>query len=274
MTGLPAPSREQNRVAWRNDTLREGARTLAEETPVALTYDGATHAVMMATPADLHDFAIGFSLTEGLIAAPGDVTDIDIAATAQGIDVRMWLTPSVGNAVATRRRRLLGASGCGMCGLESLSEANRPVPEVSVEPVLDVAEIAAALAGLPAAQLLNAQTRAVHAAAFHRRGEALLLREDVGRHNALDKLAGALARTGKSAADGLILLSSRISVEMVQKAAMMGAPVIVAVSAPTAMAVRIAEAARITLVGVARDDGFEVFTHPHRIKMGSPAHVG
>ena len=273
MTDLPAPSRDQPRVAWRNGTVRLGARALAEEVPVALTYDGATHAVMMATPDDLHDFAIGFSLTEGLIAAAADVKEIDIAATDHGIDIRLWLAPHVGAAIVTRRRRLLGASGCGMCGLESLAEANRQVPVTRADPRIDAGMIAEALAMLPAAQHLNRDTHAVHAAAFFQPGAALLLREDVGRHNALDKLAGALAREGRSAAEGLVLLSSRISVEMAQKAAMIGAPIVVAVSAPTAMAVRVAEAARITLVGVARDDGFEVFTHPHRITMGSAAHV-
>lgn len=248
-------------------------RALAEETPVALTYDGATHAVMMATPDDLEDFAIGFSLTEGLIASPADVHEFDIATTDQGIDIRLWLAPHVGAAIATRRRRMLGASGCGMCGLESLAEANRVVPAIRAEPLIDPAMIAEALALLPDAQRLNRSTHAVHAAGFYRPGVALLVREDVGRHNALDKLAGALARAGIDAADGLLLLSSRISVEMVQKAAMMGVPVIVAVSAPTAMAVRVAEVAWITLVGVARADGFEVFTHPHRITMGHAAHV-
>ena len=268
-----APSREQPRVAWRGGAALLGARVLAEETAVALTYDGATHAVMMATPADLEDFAIGFSLTEGLIATPNDVREIDISEVADGIDVRMWLTQAVGTAIATRRRRLLGASGCGMCGLESLAEANRPLPVLDAAPRVSPATIADALALLPAGQFLNAQTHAVHAAAFYQPGAPLLLREDVGRHNALDKLAGALARTSRKVADGLLLLSSRISVEMVQKAAMMGAPVVVAVSAPTALAVRVAEAARITLVGVARDDGFEVFTHPDRIAMGNAAYV-
>ncbi len=262
------------RTAWRDGKAESGMRELAEETPVALTYDGATHAVMMATPDDLEDFAIGFSLTEGLITSPTDVPEIEISAGPHGIDIRMWLTQAVGHAIATRRRRLLGASGCGMCGLESLAEANRPIPPTQADPRIDMSAIIAALALLPTAQTLNARTHAVHAAGFYQPGTPLLLREDVGRHNALDKLAGALARAGRESADGMILLSSRISVEMVQKAAMIGAPVIVAVSAPTALAVRVAHAAGMTLVGVARDDGFEVFTHAHRITTGEDAHVG
>ena len=273
MTGLPPPSHMQAARAWRDGAARDMERAVAEETPVALTYDGATHAVMMATPADLEDFAVGFSLTEGLIASHADVIDLAIAALPQGIDVRMWLTQSAGTAITTRRRRLLGASGCGMCGLESLAEANRPIPTIRAEPRLNAATIAAALALLRPAQRLNATTHAMHAAAYFEPGSPLLLREDVGRHNALDKLAGALARAGRDAAKGIVLLSSRISVEMVQKAAMIGAPVIVAVSAPTALAVRVAEAARITLVGIARDDGFEIFTHLDRILTRDVAHV-
>ena len=273
MSKLPPATQARAALAWQGGVARHADRALAEELPVALTFDGATHAVMMATPADLEDFAVGFSLTEGLIGAPGDITDMAVVPVEHGIDVRLWLTQPAGDAIATRRRRLLGASGCGMCGLESLTEANRPIPVVGAAPRLDAGMIAAAMATLRPGQRLNAQTHAVHAAAFYRPGAPLLLREDVGRHNALDKLAGALARVGESAADGIVLLSSRISVEMVQKAAMMGAPVVVAVSAPTAMAVRLAEQARITLVGIARDDGFEVFTHRERISMEASPHV-
>ena len=273
MKNLPPATQARAALAWHGGVSRDGSRALAEELPVALTYDGATHAVMMATPIDLDDFAIGFSLTEGLIGAPADITDIAVVPVELGIDVRIWLTKPAGDMIVTRRRRLLGASGCGMCGLESLAEANRSIPLVRGEPRLNASAIAAAVAALRPAQILNEQTRAMHGAAFHRPGSPLLLREDVGRHNALDKLAGALARAGQSAADGILLLSSRISVEMVQKAAMMGAPVVVAVSAPTAMAVRLAEQARITLVGIARDDGFEVFTHRERISMEASTHV-
>jgi FdhD protein len=152
-----------------------------------------------------------------------------------------------------------------MCGLESLAEANRVIPMASYGLQVSRQDIAEAVAALPARQLLNMQTRAVHAAAFWQPDQGLVLREDVGRHNALDKLAGALLRTGWSAADGVIVLSSRISIELVQKAGMMGAAIIVGMSAPTALAVRIAEMSGLTLVGIARDDGFEVFTHPERI---------
>jgi len=219
----------------------------------------------MATPEDLEDFAIGFSCTEGIISAPAEIAELTVVSVADGIVLRMWLTGDGSDAFAARRRRFVGPAGCGMCGLESLAEASRAIPMASCDLRVRQQDIAEAVAALPARQQLNMQTRAVHAAAFWRSGKSLVLREDVGRHNALDKLAGALLRTGRSAAKGIIVLSSRISIELVQKAAMMGAALIVGVSAPTALAVRTADMAGITLVGVARDDGFEVFTHPERI---------
>jgi len=238
---------------------------LAEEVPIALSYDGATHAVLMATPDDLEDFALGFSYTEGIITAAAEIAELAVVCVADGIVLRMWLNGDRSDAFAARRRRFVGPAGCGMCGLESLAEANRAIPMASHGLQVSRHDIAEAVAALPARQQLNMQTRAVHAAAFWEPAGGLVLREDVGRHNALDKLAGALLRRGQSAAVGIIVLSSRISIELVQKAAMIGAPIIVGVSAPTALAVRIAEVAGLTLVGIARDDGFEVFTHPERI---------
>jgi FdhD protein len=238
---------------------------LAEEVPVAFSYDGATHAVLMATPDDLEDFALGFSYTEGIITAPAEIAELAVVGVTDGIVVRMWLTGDRSNAFAARRRRSVGPAGCGMCGLESLAEANRTIPIAGGNLQVKRQDIAEAVAALPARQQLNMQTRAVHAAAFWWPNRELVLREDVGRHNALDKLAGVLLRTGRSAAAGVIVLSSRISIELVQKAGMMGAAIIVGVSAPTALAVRTAEAIGLTLIGVAREDGFEVFTHPERI---------
>jgi FdhD protein len=262
---VPPSAQRVPRQAWCNDSSLLGERTLAEEVPVAFSYDGVAHAVLMATPDDLEDFALGFTYTEGIITEPAEIAELAVVSVADGIVLRMWLTGARSDAFAARRRRFVGPAGCGMCGLESLAEANRAIPLVRCDLQVSRQDIAEAVAALPARQQLNMQTRAVHAAAFWQPDQNLVLREDVGRHNALDKLAGALLRTGWSAADGVIVLSSRISIELVQKAGMMGAAIIVGVSAPTALAVRTAETAGLTLVGIARNDGFEVFTHPERI---------
>jgi FdhD protein len=279
---LPAPVVHASRISWRFGqgtasvdaaplvaTPQAGERAIPEETPTALSYNGATHAVMMATPCDLEDFAVGFSLTEGLIGEASQIEAIDVAAVPDlGVDVRIWLPGSAaGEIAAGRRRKIVGPVGCGLCGVESLEAANRPMRRVESVAVFSPSMIAEAMASLPEGQRLNRETRAIHAAGFWRPGQGLLfVREDVGRHNALDKLVGAMARSGEPAMDGVVLLTSRVSVEMVQKTATLGAAVIVAVSAPTALAVRMADRAGITLAAVARDDGFEVFSHAGRIQ--------
>jgi FdhD protein len=262
---VPPPTQRVPRHAWRNGSALFGERILAEEVPVAFSYDGVTHAVLMATPDDLEDFAFGFSYTEGIVTAAADIAELEVVGVSDGIVLRMWLTGDRSDAFAARRRRFVGPAGCGMCGLESLAEANRVIPTASCDLRVNRQDIAGAVAALPARQQLNMQTRAVHGAAFWKPDRSLVLREDVGRHNALDKLAGALLLRGLSAAEGIIVLSSRISIELVQKAGMMGAAIIVGVSAPTALAVRTAEATGLTIIGIARDDGFEVFTHSERI---------
>jgi FdhD protein len=262
------------RLVWRPQETAEGERVIPEETAVAFTYDGGSYAVMMATPQDLSDFALGFSLTEGIVTSLDDIRDLEVIEQEAGVELRMWLTEPRAATLGERRRHLAGPTGCGLCGIESLAEAVRSPPVVHDGPNFAPAEIMRALDAVAPRQELNRQTRAVHAAAFWERGAGLVaIREDVGRHNALDKLGGALARAGTPCSAGMVLLTSRISVEMVQKAAMLGAPLIVAVSAPTALAVRTAEAAGITLVAVARSDGFEIFTHPSRITTAADAHV-
>jgi FdhD protein len=221
---------------------------------------------MMATPADLEDFAVGFTLTEGLAATPDAITALEIVPGELGVELRIWLRQPASAALASRRRQLAGPTGCGLCGIDSLAEAVRTPPRVAAGFVASAPMIHQALSALAAAQDLGARTRAAHAAAWWTPADGVVaLREDVGRHNALDKLVGAMARAGTPATDGLLLLTSRVSVEMVQKAAVLGAQVLVAVSAPTALAVRTAEAAGMSLVAVAREDAFEVFTHPDRI---------
>jgi FdhD protein len=242
-------------------------RCIPNEVPDALVYDGTSYAVMMASPSDLEDFAIGFSLTEGVVSRPEEINGIDIVEQPLGIELRMWLAADRTRALADRRRRIAGPTGCGLCGIESLEAAAPQCPRVTSPFVATAADVRAALASLPPAQALNHLTHAVHAAAFWAPGcDLVAIREDVGRHNALDKLIGALHRMGTDAATGMLVLTSRVSVEMVQKAAVVGVPIIVAVSAPTALALTTAEAAGITLVAVARADAFEIFTHTRRIE--------
>jgi FdhD protein len=263
---LPPASEQLRRIAVRSGNATEGIRTIAEETAIALSYGGSTHAVMMATPQDFEDFAVGFSLTERIVEDASEIETIEVIATPDGIDVQMWLTKPRSEAHVTRHRHLAGPTGCGLCGVDSLAEATRVPSDVGEGIRLDAKAIEEAIASLPSHQTLNRQTGAIHAAGFWRPSQGLVcVREDVGRHNALDKLIGALARSGENGRDGVLLLTSRVSVEMVQKAAVLGSSILVAVSAPTALAIRTANAAGITLVAIARSDGFEVFTRPERI---------
>ena len=251
-----------------------GERSIPEETAIALNYNGGTAAVMMATPADLEDFAVGFSLTEGIVASPGAIRSLEVVPEADGIELRMWLDEADAERLNQRRRMMAGPTGCGLCGLDSLKEAVRPVAHVAQGGHVTPQQIMQAVASVAPAQALNHETRAVHAAAFWHPDKGLVaLREDVGRHNALDKLAGALTRQGIATTGGIVLLTSRVSIEMVQKAAAMGAAIVAAVSAPTALAVRTAEAAGITLIGIARADGFEVFSHDDRVRPEAKADV-
>ncbi len=264
---MPEPTATVACSIWRRHGVADGTRIIPEETAIAFTYEGGSYAVMMATPQNLEDFAVGFSVTEGLAASPADIRQLDIVEHAAGIELRMWLTEPHAAALNERRRHLAGPTGCGLCGIESLDEAVRTPPRVRQGDTFTPAEIMRALEALAPRQEINRQTRAVHAAAFWQPGAGLLaVREDVGRHNALDKLVGALTRDRVPGHSGMVLLTSRVSVEMVQKTAAVGAPLLVAVSAPTALALRTAETAGITLVAVARGDGFEIFTHPQRIK--------
>jgi FdhD protein len=264
--GTPPPVLTVTCAAWRRGEISDSMRAVPEETAIAFTFNGTTHAVMMATPADLEDFGAGFAFTEGLIESHNEIENLEVIATPLGIEVRMWLAAGRAKTYAARRRSMAGPTGCGLCGIESLEEATRPAPYVSNASRFTGEGIVAAMASLPAKQKLNAETRTVHAAGFWTPAHGLIsVREDVGRHNALDKLIGALVRGGITAAQGLVLLTSRVSIELIQKAARLGAPVVAAVSAPTAAGVRLAESCGITLVAIARGQDFEVFTHPERI---------
>lgn len=245
--------------------VSNGERHIAEEAAVALVYGGSSHAVLMATPADLEDLAVGFSLTEGVVERAADIAELEVIDQGDGVELRMWLAGPASDAFVRRRRAIVGPTGCGLCGVESLAEATRPVAPVKGDLHLTPAELAQAVRLLDG-QPLGSATRAVHAAGFWTPEAGLVaVREDVGRHNALDKLAGALAREGRSAQGGMVVLTSRVSVEMVQKAARLDVGVLAAISAPTALAIRTAREAGITLAAIARDDGFEVFSHPERL---------
>jgi FdhD protein len=259
-------------IAWRGGHATPTSRLVAEETAVALSYNGSTHAVMMATPANLEDFAVGFTLTEGIVEHASSIESVELMESELGIEVRMWLDGDRAANLAARRRAMSGPVGCGLCGIESLEQARRAPLWVASRATFDARDLLAAMQALAPRQLLNQQTRSVHAAAFWHPSTGIgPVREDVGRHNALDKLAGAMVGDGLSASEGAVLLTSRVSVEMVQKAAMIGAPVVIAVSAPTTLAIQTAEQAGITLLAIARDDGYGVFTHPHRIVLPANA---
>ncbi|WP_425072143.1 formate dehydrogenase accessory sulfurtransferase FdhD [Sagittula sp. S175] len=249
-------------------------RTLPEEVPVAVVFNGTTQAVMMATPADIADFAWGFALTEGAITDATQVEAFEVVEHAQGIEARFWVSDDRAEALAERRRSMAGPVGCGLCGIDSLEQAMRAVPRVEGTALrLSRDEVAGATDALRDGQVLHDLTRATHAAGFMVPGQGIVaLREDVGRHNALDKLIGAMVRGDIDPGTGAAVMTSRLSVELVQKCAVAGIPALIAVSAPTAQAVRLATEAGLTLAAFARGGGFDTYTHPFRI-TDEAAHV-
>ena len=264
---LPPPAQQLRRLVYRSGETSEGLRTIAEETAVALSYGGSTHAVMMATPRDLEDFAVGFSLTERIIERASEIEAMEVVPDGRG-----HRHPDVAGDAARRGACHPPPASRRADGLRTLRHRQPVGGDARAAPGrrglrLDTSSVLEAIASHRSrTRICNRQTGAVHAAGFWRPADGLVaLREDVGRHNALDKLIGALARQGDNAEDGALLLTSRVSVEMVQKASVLGAGILIAVSAPTALAIRMAEAAGITLVAIARSDGFEAFAHPHRI---------
>ena len=259
-------------AAVQGSRRQEVRRALPEETPVAMVFDGSTQAVMMASPSDIEDFALGFALTEGIVAGMEDIAGFETVSHSSGIEARFWLRGDRSSALKARRRAMLGPVGCGLCGIDSLEGALRQLPRLpDPDWRLSPAEVEGATEALRHHQPLHDRTRAVHAAGFLRPGRGIVLaREDVGRHNALDKLIGALTRAGEDPGHGAIVLTSRVSVEMVQKTVIAGSPVIVAVSAPTATALRLAEDAGLTVAAFARGHGFDLYAHPDRISDGDP----
>ena len=267
-------SRPLPRLTFGPGGVLSGQRQLPAEVAVALSFNGTTQAVMMATPANLEVFALGFALTEG-IATQAEIDSITVVEAAGGIDVQVWLKPQAEARLANRRRTMAGPVGCGLCGIDSLAEAVRDLPPIPLSNlVLTPEQILAAVATLPGGQPLHDATRAAHAAGFWTPDVGIVaICEDVGRHNALDKLAGVLSRSGQDYSRGVVLLTSRLSLDLVQKCVVMGVPAMIAVSAPTTAAVTLADACGITLIALARADRFEAFTHTARIHRDEVAHV-
>jgi FdhD protein len=243
-----------------------GDDSIAAELPVALTYNRLSHVVMMATPLDLEDFAVGFSTTEGLVGSVDDISAVRIIPRPGGIEVAIAISEDWFDRLATRRRNLVGRTGCGLCGAENIEQALRDPSPVARGFSSSDAALQKAVCGLEKHQPLQAETGATHGAAWcDRDGNIVAVREDVGRHNALDKLIGSLVRNGYQADAGFVLVSSRASYEMVYKAASAGIELLMAVSAPTTLAIEFAERAGVTLVGFARPGRHNVYTFPERI---------
>ncbi|MDM0018870.1 formate dehydrogenase accessory sulfurtransferase FdhD [Variovorax saccharolyticus] len=245
---------------------------VADEVPVALEYNGVSHAVMLATPLDLEDFALGFSLSEGILDAPHELFAVEEERSEIGITLHLEVAGGPFARLKERRRTLTGRTGCGLCGTESLEHVARNLPVLPGGPTWRREAIGRAMSQFCQLQTLQQATGAVHAAAWcSAEGEVMWLREDVGRHNALDKLIGALAANGIEASTGFIAVTSRASFEMVQKTAMAGVSLLAAVSAPTSFAVATAQRARMTLVGFARQQDLVVYCHSDRLSLGSAA---
>ena len=248
----------------RDDGVEALDASVAEEVPVALVYNGISHAVMMASPTDLEAFALGFSLSEGILAEPDELLDLAITRGERGVEIALRITSRRAAGLQDRRRSLAGRTGCGLCGVESLAEALRDLPRITSDIRVSRTAIDRALAALHPLQVLNRAAGAVHAAAWaDPDGAILAVAEDVGRHNALDKLIGKLAVAPHP--PGFLVLTSRCSYELVAKAAMRNIPLLVAISAPTGLALEVAERVGLTVVALARKDAMTVYTNPARI---------
>lgn len=251
---------------WHAGAFEDRSEQVVEETPVVIVYNSIPHVVMMATPIDLEDFALGFSVTEELIRSPADIEKIAIVKYGQGIEVQTTVAAECEAVIAGRTRRLAGRTGCGICGSDSIEGVLKTLHPVASDVVVGAGAIDRALQSLGEHQRLNAAAGAVHAAGWASLDGAIVtVREDVGRHNALDKLIGALLRAGVQPADGFLVVTSRASFEMAQKATVFGAGVLAAISGPTGLAVRVAQQAGLTLVGFARRGRMTVYTHPRRV---------
>ena len=252
---------------WDNGVLQLTRDLVANEVGLAIAYNGQAFVVMMATPADLEDFVLGFSLSEGIIAAPNELLDIELRILPAGIEANAEITGKRFRALNRKQRNLAGRIGCGLCGVQTLAQAMRQPPPLAIASAVSSQVLHNGMAWLSRMQPLNASTGALHAAGWiDSNGGMLVVREDVGRHNALDKLIGALARSRPLPLGGAILITSRASHEIVLKAATVGVEILCAISAPTALAIRVASETRMTLIGFAREGRYTTYTHLERIQ--------
>ncbi len=260
------PTRERPFVRLADGSRSDESAAVAEEVPVAFVYSGKPHVVMMCSPGDLEDLAYGFSLTEGIVASASDVERIEVSMHSRGVQLDITIPVDASERLVKRTRALAGRSGCGLCGVEAIDDAVRATRAVTAPLSVTADAIFRAGEALDAHQPINRSTHAVHAAAWARAdGTLAITREDIGRHNALDKVLGSLARAGTDASAGFLVVTSRASFELVQKAAAAGVAILAAVSRPTGLAVRIAEASNITLVGLLRGRTANIYSHPERI---------
>jgi FdhD protein len=261
-----APDSQYPVRRWQGGRVAAVGDRVAEEVPIALVYNGLAHVVMMASPMDLEDFALGFSLSEGIVKSAREVHAVETDAVSDGIAVYVDIDRSRFLPLEAQRRNLAARTGCGLCGTETIDQAVRHPPAVGDGVHITAAALQNAFSNLSARQPLNTATGAVHAAAWALAdGQLVSVREDVGRHNALDKLIGALARAGTSLEQGFALITSRASFEMAQKAATVGITLLAAISGPTGLAIRLAEETGLTLIGFTRGEQHNVYSNPQRI---------
>jgi len=261
------PSYQQSTVdRWKGGQHERKQDYIAEEVPISLIYNGLPHVVMLATPTNLEEFALGFSITEGIIKNSQELLSARIYNRSNGIEVQLKIPDRRFQVLTDKGRNLTGRTGCGLCGASTLRQAIRQPNPVNGDLILSAAKLRSALTDIKQYQKLNELTGAVHAAAWAVPGQGILtIREDVGRHNALDKLIGSLLRSGKDLSSGFVLVTSRASYEMVQKTAWVGITLLAAISAPTGLAIRLANETGLTLIGFARDDQHVIYTHPQRL---------
>jgi FdhD protein len=267
--GYGSPVEDRSFVRLTDGEASDDRAPVAEEVPVAFVYSGRAHAVMMATPADLEDFAVGFTLSEGIVSTPGEIGSVRVSPHSRGVELSIEIPPPAVERLVERSRAISGRTGCGLCGVEAIDDAVRTPRAVTSQLVVESESLWRAAAALDARQPFNMATHAVHGAAWATAGgELRVVREDVGRHNALDKVLGALAREGAAVdpSAGFLVVTSRASFELVQKAAAFGVPLLAAVSRPTGLAVRLAERCGMTLVGLLRGRTANVYAHPERVR--------